>query len=138
MRRTIDWSHHTLLAADAASAGKARDFVGLHLLAHGLGHLEEDVRLVVSELATNAMVHARTAFGVTLEGCGRSVLLSVQDGSTTLPARHSAGDLDLGGRGVSIVEVISRDWGVNEWPGRGKSVWALFDARADVLSSALS
>jgi hypothetical protein len=138
MRRTIEWSHHAVLAADAASAGKARDFVGLHLLEHDLGRLVEDVRLVVSELATNAMVHARTAFGVTLEGSGRSVLLTVQDGSTTLPSRRHAGDLDLGGRGVSIIEIVSRDWGVNEWPGRGKSVWASFDAPVDVHSSALS
>ena len=56
------WSHETHLAAEAISASQARVFVSRHLLAHDLANLVDDVRVVVSELATNAMLHAQTPF----------------------------------------------------------------------------
>ena len=61
-----DWSHETVLAPEPISAALARDFVYVHLVAHDLFPLVEDVRLVVSELATNAVAHAQTPFRVTL------------------------------------------------------------------------
>ena len=49
-------------------------------LTTALSHLVGDLQLVVSELATNAMVHAATSFEVTLTGSLESVLLEVLDG----------------------------------------------------------
>ena len=48
-------------------------------------HLVDDLRLVVSELATNAVVHAKTSFGVSLSRVQRSVLLAIRDGSKSPP-----------------------------------------------------
>lgn len=70
-----DWSHETVLAADPMSVARARDFVCTHLVVHDLLHLVEDVRLVVSELATNAVAHAQTPFAVTLSSANGSVSL---------------------------------------------------------------
>ena len=56
------WSHETVLAAEPGSAAKARAFVLQHLAEHRLLYLVDDVRMVASELATNAVLHARTAF----------------------------------------------------------------------------
>lgn len=123
------WSHETEFAARASSASQARAFVSLHLQAHKLAHLVDDVRLVVSELATNAMVHAQTPFTVTLGGFEDTVFLAVLDGSWVGPTLVVAGSLDTSGRGVSIVQVLSRDWGVTDRASGGKSVWAEFDAR---------
>ena len=120
------WLHTTELAAEAGSASEARVFVTLHLLAHGLGHLVDDVRLVVSELATNAMVHAQTPFMVILQALDGSVRLEVQDGSQAGPILVMARGLDTGGRGVAIVNALSRDWGVIANLSGGKSVWAEF------------
>jgi anti-sigma regulatory factor (Ser/Thr protein kinase) len=108
---------------------KARHFVSSHLVEHRLSHLVDDVQLAASELAANAVQHARTPFKVILEKDDNSVLLSVQDGSPSPPAHLATDYLDTAGRGVSIVDLVSHDWGVTYGPGEGKSVWASFAAR---------
>lgn len=127
MGTAIHWVHETVLSAHPASAHRARDFVSMHLVEHGLLHLVDDLRLAVSELATNAVQHARTPFTVTLQKHGASVLLTVKDGSTKAPAPADAHLLALGGRGLSIVDCLSREWGVISGSDGTKSVWASFD-----------
>ena len=124
------WSHETELAARTSSAFEARAFVSRHLLDHGLEQLVDDVRLVVSELATNAMVHAQTPFTVTLGASEDTVFLAVLDGSQVGPTLTVAGALDTGGRGISVVQALSSDWGCSVAATGGKSVWAEFDARS--------
>jgi anti-sigma regulatory factor (Ser/Thr protein kinase) len=121
-----EWSHTTEFAAEANSVSDARAFVRRHLLDHGMGPLVDDVELVVSELATNALVHAHTPFMVILLVCEGSVRLEVLDGSQIGPVMVMAQALDTGGRGVAIVNALSRDWGVIANMSGGKSVWAEF------------
>ena len=121
------WSSDIRLVAQPSSVPRARDFVRLHLFEHLLTHLSDDVELVVSELATNALVHARTAFKVSLNGFEHTLLLKVEDGSPTGPFRVLPRDLDTGGRGIPIVALLTRDWGVDSRAGGGKTVWAKFD-----------
>jgi anti-sigma regulatory factor (Ser/Thr protein kinase) len=131
------WSHESLFVAEARSVAAAREFVRGHLLHHGLSFLVEDVQLVVSELATNAMIHARTPFTVTLAERDRSVLLTVRDGSPERPVQVSASVLDMRGRGVSIVAKVSSKWGVAAAvdAGHAKSVWALFDTTLRLVTA---
>ncbi len=68
--------HEAVLAVESMSPALARDFVRLLLVAHHLSHLVEDMRLVVSELGTNAVTHAQTPFSVTLWCADRSALLA--------------------------------------------------------------
>jgi len=139
MRTTSGWTHETVLPAEPVSVAKARDFVSAHLLDHRLPQMADDVRLVVSELATNAMTHARTPFTVTLTGRERSLLLTVRDGSPAapLPAAPAMADpLEPGGRGLVIVDMVSRTWGFDTQEDRAKSVWASFDIRANESSPA--
>ena len=124
----LDWSYVTELAAEPQSAGRARDFVCLHLAAHQLSHLAEAVRSVVSELATNAVVHAGTPFSVTLSSEDGCVRLAVRDGATSTPVRSTPGELETCGRGLVLVEMLSRQWGVSPDREGGKSVWATFSA----------
>ena len=126
MSSPAEWSHETLLAAEPRSAGLAREFVCLHLLAHHLPHLVEDMRLVVSELATNAVVHAQTPFLVTLSGRSGTILLEIEDGSTSVLLPRKSGVMDTSGRGLAIVELLSQQWGTRAVPGGCKSVWASF------------
>jgi anti-sigma regulatory factor (Ser/Thr protein kinase) len=132
MDQDLLWSHETVLAAEPGSAAKARAFVLQHLVEHRLLYLVDDVRVVASELAANAVLHARTAFTVTLEGRMRSLLLTVRDGSPAAPEpSHAPPDgLAATGRGLFIVKVISESWGVTGWEGTSKSVWASFDIPA--------
>ena len=127
MDRLTSWSHTISLSAEPASAARARDFVCAHLLVHGLPTLVEDVRLVASELTTNAMQHARTPFSLTLTREGHSVLLSVHDDSPVLPVLTTAGISEPRGRGLAIVDRLSAGWGIDVADDRSKAVWARFD-----------
>ena len=80
-----DWSHSTEFEAADSSASDAREFVTRHLLEHHLEHLIDDVQLVASELATNAIAHAHTRFMVTLAATDESVRLEVLDESRASP-----------------------------------------------------
>jgi len=120
------WAQHIELPAQTASASRARGFVGQHLIEHDLPHLADDLQLVVTELATNALKHARTPFTVTLEAFAHIVLLGVRDGSPHTPVVRAGGPRDTSGRGITIVDLLSRDWGVTAHAEGGKTVWAAF------------
>jgi anti-sigma regulatory factor (Ser/Thr protein kinase) len=121
-----NWSHDTTLEATPISAAGARAFVSRHLVDHRLTLLVEPVRLVVSELATNALLHGQTPFVVTLSREDDTVRVTVSDESAWVTAHASDQALSAGGRGLGIVNVISRDWGVITGVG-SKTVWATFE-----------
>ena len=123
------WSHQATFEASPISASQARAFVSRQLIEHRLLYLVHPVRLVVSELATNSLVHAQTAFTVTLARLDETVLLTVRDGSLALPTRRAAQTLDPGGRGLEIVDIVSLEWGINEDDAGSKAVWASFAIR---------
>jgi anti-sigma regulatory factor (Ser/Thr protein kinase) len=125
----VCWSHRATFEASPISASRARDFVTRRLIDHRLQYLVDPVRLVASELATNVLVHAKTAFSVTLEASERAVLLTVRDDSRALPTRRAAQAMDPSGRGLAIVDIISHDWGTNEDGDGSKAVWASFAFR---------
>ena len=135
MSTTSHWSHSLQVSAEPASASLAREFVGSHLLNAGLPRLVDDLRLVVSELVTNAISHARTPSTVVLERSGPSVTLTVRDCSSSLPLLRAADSMAGGGRGLGIVDVLSRDWGVVSPLGEPKSVWAAFAVEDGVANA---
>jgi anti-sigma regulatory factor (Ser/Thr protein kinase) len=82
-----------------------------------------DAELVMSELASNAVVHARSPFTV-LARCGPARLkIAVRDSSVAQPAIREISELAPSGRGLRIVDMLARDWGV-EPSADGKTVWA--------------
>jgi anti-sigma regulatory factor (Ser/Thr protein kinase) len=86
----------------------------------------EDVLLVVSELVTNACLHAEGPEELRI-GCTAKVLrLEVVDlgaGAPALRVPHRAGR--PGGHGMFIVQRLCMDWGVmRNLDGAGKTVWA--------------
>lgn len=121
------WSHDIKFLAELNSPSRARDFVRSRLAAHDLPLLMDDIALVVSELATNAVLHAQTPFTVALHASQHTVLLEVEDGSQLGPLRVDGQVLDISGRGMGIVNQLSRDWGVDKRVNSGKTVWAQFD-----------
>jgi anti-sigma regulatory factor (Ser/Thr protein kinase) len=138
MNQIRGWSYETVLAPEPVSASRARDFVCEHLVAHGLLYLVEDVRLVASELATNAMVHAHTPFVVTLSETDGGVRLTITDDSPTVPVRTSPQVTDMGGRGLMLVELLSEEWGAGTDSDGSKSVWAAFATRTRPGSAPVS
>lgn len=89
-----------------------------------LGVPEGHTALLVSELATNAVLHARTPYTVlvTTVGPGR-VRVAVSDDDPTPPLANLPGsDHATGGRGLVIVLGLARRWGCDQQPA-GKTVW---------------
>lgn len=80
-------------------------------------------RLVVSELATNAVVHADSPFSVSVRYGGSVIRISVRDWSPTMPVVRDGGPGAPSGRGLRLVDMVARDWGVETAPD-GKTIWA--------------
>jgi anti-sigma regulatory factor (Ser/Thr protein kinase) len=111
-------------AAEPDAARAARHFVADALRRWGhAGSLLEDAQLAVSELATNAVVHARTPFSVAARVQGSGIRLSVRDASAARPTLRDGGQLAPSGRGLRIVAALASNWGVDV-DADGKTVWA--------------
>ena len=110
------------------SAGVARRFVRDALMAMEVpAELVERAVLVTSELATNAIVHARTAFVLRVHQVASipALTVSVSDQAATIPVPRVEHPGQESGRGLAVVEGFSSAWGVRIDPN-GKSVWAEF------------
>ncbi len=106
--------------------GGARVFAARTLTDWGADGLAEDVRVVASELATNAFLHARTPFTLTLVLDDDRLRLTLTDGSPTAPRpRRFDGTESTTGRGLRIVAELAQAWGV-ERDSAGKAVWCEF------------
>ncbi len=82
-----------------------------------------EAEVIVTELASNAVVHARSPFRVSLVLTGAEIKIAVRDASTVLPENlHGHPDRD-GGRGISIVAALSDAWATKPEVD-GKTIWA--------------
>ncbi|MBA3808923.1 MAG: ATP-binding protein [Solirubrobacterales bacterium] len=80
------------------------------------------VELMVSELATNCVRHARSDFRITLELARGTVRVEARDSGQGQPTPRSPEPSEPSGRGRLIVEAMSERWGVIAGAG-GKTVW---------------
>ena len=83
----------------------------------------------MSELVTNAVVHARSHVRVRIEELPLGVRLTVFDDSLERPQLSLAGhvvDDDEHGRGLWLVDACSTVWGTDLLSEGGKSTWAMF------------
>jgi anti-sigma regulatory factor (Ser/Thr protein kinase) len=110
---------------DVNSVPESRDFVK-EALVDLSSEIRASVALMVSELATNAVVHARSAFVVTVDRTGSSVQVEVSDQGQGNPQLISATPQDPHGRGLRIVERLSDSWGIE-----GRSVWFTLEWSTD-------
>lgn len=108
-------------AGIAESVRDARRFV-MRVLAEEHDDLVGDAALLTSELATNAVIHAQTAFRVTVARTDDGIRVGVIDGSTTTARRCRYSATSGTGRGLGMVEDMAETWGV-EVDGAGKRVW---------------
>ncbi len=82
----------------------------------------ETVALLVTELVTNAILHARTPLHLEIEANEDHVRLCVQDSSDRQPERRTYASDAVTGRGLALVEHLASSWGVDVTPS-GKVVW---------------
>ena len=110
--------------SDPSLVQLARSFVGRALRQWDLDAMVDDVQLVVSELASNAVLHAGTEIRLTLRSDGVAwVRVEVQDRNSQMPTQLPCPDDATSGRGLAVVQRIVANWGVAR-DGDGKTVWA--------------
>ncbi|MFI5768408.1 ATP-binding protein [Streptomyces sp. NPDC051658] len=113
------------------SVGQARSFTSEALADWGLPDRAEDIRLCVSELATNALVHGTApghGFLVKLNADEDVVRLEVHDSRRKHPEARQAAGTDTSGRGLILVNALADGWGVEDRAPVGKIVWSCFKA----------
>ncbi|MGH8969284.1 MAG: ATP-binding protein [Actinomycetes bacterium] len=112
----------TALDADHRNVATARRFVADMLALWGRSDLDWAATTVISELATNAVLHARTPFMVTMRLDADVLRLEVADGSAASPRRRHHGTEASTGRGMRLVDRLARAHGVHP-TCTGKAVW---------------
>jgi len=110
------------LPADPAIVPDTRRQVARRLTGWGLDDVAFVTELVVSELVTNAIRHAKTPIQLRLIR-DRTLICEVSDGSSTAPHLRRACPFDEGGRGLLLVSQLAQRWGCRQTP-HGKVIWA--------------
>ena len=105
--RSVDESRRDFVP-EVSAVAEARHFTRQVLTDWGIS--PDDVVLVVSELAANALQHTRSQFTVSLSKQEDAVLVEVTDSGSDLPVFVSAPRIAVSGRGLLIVDRLSRVW----------------------------
>ena len=111
------------LEAVGPSARAARSFVRTHLGESDQETLDTAL-LVVTELVTNAVLHARGPIDVTLAITDDALLVRVFDCDPRPPVHRPVTLESTDGRGVALVAMVSEQWGAISHD-EGKTVWSL-------------
>jgi DNA-binding NarL/FixJ family response regulator len=110
------------LPRDPSSAPAAREFIRRTLLQWRHPALVDDALLMATELVTNAVVHAESDVNVRVLAVGERIRIEVADsGGGALRLRPPSTE-SLGGRGLLLVEALSRTWGTSAGQDK-KVVW---------------
>jgi hypothetical protein len=107
------------LTRDAPAA--ARHFAVATTGHWGAGDLAGDVALVVTELAANAIRHARSGFTVILSSRRNVLRIAVRDASPVPAVGPGLTPAPL--HGLGAVDAMASRWGVEPLGSSGKTVW---------------
>lgn len=112
----------TRLEPSRTAPALARRFAGDALAGHGAGtELLERAQLLISELVTNAVVHARSPVWLSVTAADGAVHIEVEDRGGGRIARRRPGDLRgwTAGYGLWLVDSLADSWGVEQgWEQR--------------------
>ncbi len=128
------------------TAAAAREFIHDTLLSWGAPEPFDDVILLVSELVTNAVVHARSALEVAvrrIDGCIEVMVTDSapdravpQAGPLRIETAPAGGDRRQGGLGLALASAIASSWGVS-YGREDKAVWFRIEDAARPSSPSL-
>jgi anti-sigma regulatory factor (Ser/Thr protein kinase) len=104
------------------SIGAARRFV-TGIIDDAPVEMRESVAVMVSELSTNALVHAASCFDVVVDRSESAVTVAVTDWGEGSPELQSPGSAEPHGRGLRIVEALSDEWGIISSSDEAKTIW---------------
>jgi hypothetical protein len=111
-------------AAERDMPGRARRLLVAALEQCGQDEeLVQDAALVLSELASNAVLHAGSPFSVVVLTKDSTLRIAVQDSGSLTSMLRDGGLIPRPTHGLGVVQALSRCWGVESTP-EGKVVWA--------------
>jgi anti-sigma regulatory factor (Ser/Thr protein kinase) len=111
------------VTAEYRSAGVARRFLRATLDGWDAAGFTDNAELILTELVTNAILHAKTEIVIRVDLGASALRLEVADRSPRQPvARHYSAEATTG-RGLSLVDALAERWGVQPEVD-GKTVWA--------------
>lgn len=123
------------LPGEAHSAGVARRFLATTLAQWGDMGYGDDAALVLSELVSNAALHARTDMVVRVELRPDCLRVTVSDLSPQRPVVRRYSNASTTGRGLSLVDALARGWGIETHLDGSKTVWAEVAAGGSLAGS---
>jgi CheY-like chemotaxis protein len=116
------------------SARCGRDFARDTLTRWHVDELVGDAVLIVSELVSNAVVHARCPCELRLLLGDAAVRIEVDDSGVGTPDPLPASSTRPFGRGLNLIDAMTSAWGVEPRTG-GKVVWAELPRQVAAVSS---
>ncbi|MCT9932328.1 ATP-binding protein [Planotetraspora sp. A-T 1434] len=116
------------LPSSLRSVARARRLTRERLSAWGMEKVTDVAELLVSELVTNALCHARGPIRLALSATEGMLRCEVEDGGTVLPRLYNAHEDDEGGRGLCLLDMLACCWGAAR-TANGKVMW--FELPAD-------
>jgi phosphoserine phosphatase RsbU/P len=123
-----DWSSESVehyseqFPEEPDSVARARHWAADVLAQCELSRLIDTACLLISELATNALRHARSPYEVTIEVDDVQVLVEVMDHSPELPSKAVPARSEFGGKGLLFLDSLASSWGTRLVPD-GKIVF---------------
>ncbi len=93
--------------------------------------IADSAQLLVSEVVTNAIVHARSDVGLTVSVSGGEVRVEVSDHSPHVPAPRAHDHSAITGRGLELVSALADSFGVRVVDDTGKVVWFTVGGRPE-------
>jgi serine/threonine-protein kinase RsbW len=127
-RAPVGWRRATQLPGGVGAPARARSWVLACLGGEPIGMSGSDVALIVSELVTNSVVHARVdasrRLRVTVASRTSGWRITVSDpGCESEPRVGASAARVAGGKGLRLVEVLCAGWGTSRDPGGARHVW---------------
>ncbi|MFE9703142.1 ATP-binding protein [Streptomyces sp. NPDC005930] len=124
--RAVGWARSLPLSSDVKTA---RDWSRERLQTLGwtasAPQTVDAVLLTVSELVTNAHVHAHSSAQLVMTWDTRCLHVAVHDTSSRLPTPRQPSTENLGGRGMFLVDALADSWEARPCP-YGKAIVACF------------
>jgi PAS domain S-box-containing protein len=111
------------LPPEPTSARAARRFVAEALQDAGWSDRADAAQLAVSEVVTNAFLHAHTAVTLSVAAVGDTLLVEVRDDDPAMPSPRGYDEQATTGRGMSLVAAVTSGHGVRSLGDAGKVVW---------------
>jgi len=115
---------------DTLSVSRARRFLRQAIQAllpdEAGGDLADTLIMAANELATNAVMHARTEYSIRVIATAGQVRVEVSDENSRLPQPCLAPADATSGRGLAIVDGSGLQWGIDRHTA-GKTVWVQAD-----------